>query len=125
MIPRATTHEVAALLRAERARELASIHEAVCRARPRRLVCAACRDLNERAERLSNAAIPGIYGELSAQARAAYRAWMGALIEKGEHLIDCSECLLGAGECGTGIALHEAEQRVWSVWNEARRSERK
>jgi hypothetical protein len=55
-IPRPTTHEVAATLRAERAREMYSIHTAVCRARPRQLCCATCRELNDRAARLARVA---------------------------------------------------------------------
>lgn len=50
---RPLTHEVAATLRAERARELAAIHAAVCRARPRQLCCSTCRELNDRAARLA------------------------------------------------------------------------
>lgn len=40
------------LLRLQRARELASIHRAVCRARQTGLCCATCSDLAERVTRL-------------------------------------------------------------------------
>lgn len=69
--------------------------------------------------------VPAIYGPLSDEAKAAYARWNDALVKKAEHGINCRECSIGRGECGTGIALYEQEQRVWSEWNDARRLERK
>jgi hypothetical protein len=55
-LPRIVTHVATLALKAERARTLASIHNAVCRARPRRLACSTCHELNDRAARLARAA---------------------------------------------------------------------
>lgn len=46
------SHEPLASLRARRARELADIHDAVCRWKRQGLVCSTCDDLRERADRL-------------------------------------------------------------------------
>lgn len=54
--PLVKAHTPTLALRAERARVLAEIHNAVCRARPRRLACSTCTELNETAARLARAA---------------------------------------------------------------------
>ena len=68
-------------------------------------------------------AVPAIYGDLSAEARAAYCRWIDATIEKADHVIGCSECSIGQGECGKGIALYEHEQAVWREFHAARTAE--
>lgn len=55
-VPIVKTQVTTLALKAERARTLAEIHEAVCRARPRRLACSTCWELNDRAARLARAA---------------------------------------------------------------------
>lgn len=67
--------------------------------------------------------VPAIYRDLSAAAVAAYVRWNDALLEKADHVIGCSECSIGQGECGKGIALYEHEQAVWAEWHAARTAE--
>lgn len=56
ILARPVTHAATATLKAERARTLAEIHDAVCRARKQGLRCATCRELNDRAAILARVA---------------------------------------------------------------------
>jgi hypothetical protein len=55
---RLRSHTPTLALRADRARTLAEIHNAVCRWRRQGLVCATCTELNERAARLAGEVSP-------------------------------------------------------------------
>lgn len=67
--------------------------------------------------------LAGIYGDLSAEAVGAYLRWEDALLEEADHVNGCSECSIGQGECGKGIALYEHEQAAWDEWRAARTAE--
>lgn len=65
-----------------------------------------------------------IYQNLSDEAKAAHERWNDALIARAEHAIGCPECSAGRGDCGIGIRLSTAEQRIWTAWHQLRRLER-
>lgn len=56
IVPRGASHTATLALKAERARTLFEIHDALCRWKRQGLRCSTCTDLNERAARLARAA---------------------------------------------------------------------
>ena len=67
--------------------------------------------------------IPGIYGQLSPEAAAAYSRWIEAVLARAEHLHDCGACARPWRPCGSGAALYEAEIGRHQEWRDIRHQE--
>ena len=65
--------------------------------------------------------VPGIYGDLSDDARAAYDCWMLALFAHAEHAMRCAPCRRDtSGACPEGLSVADAEVQRWRVWDALR-----
>lgn len=67
--------------------------------------------------------IPGIYENLTDEAKAAYARWLDAVLARAEHLHDCRACVRPWRPCGSGAALYDAELRRRQEWHDMRHQE--